>query len=250
MAYAISRAHKIIIRASLLCATLVFATGCGVIQTALSYVTPPTPTAPAPLVVAPTTAPRPTVSTSTSSSSADTVRIAIVPSKSQARYRVREQLVNVSLPGDAIGNTREISGTIVGKMDGTIVSAQSKFRVDLRTLQSDRGQRDQFLRFETLETNRYPYAEFVPIEAQGLTLTLPPSGEVQFKLIGDMTIRNVTKRVTWDIKAKVEGNEATGLATTNFNFAYFNLNQPRVPSVLSVEDIIRLELDFTLQRVI
>lgn len=128
------------------------------------------------------------------------------------------------------------------------MSSQSKFRVDLRTLKSDRNQRDNFIRFNTLETNRYPYAEFVPIEASGLPLTPPSSGEAQFKLVGDLTIRNVTKRVTWDVNAKMQGNEGSGQAITNFNFAYFNLTQPRVPTVLSVEDNIRLELDFTLQR--
>jgi polyisoprenoid-binding protein YceI len=77
---------------------------------------------------------------------------------------------------------------------------------------------------------------------------LPESGEVQFQLIGDLTIRDVTQRITWEVKAHIEDGEATGLATTSFPFATFKLTRPQVPIVLSIEDNIRLELDFHIQR--
>ncbi|MBI3535981.1 MAG: YceI family protein [Chloroflexi bacterium] len=179
----------------------------------------------------------------------DAIRIVIVPEKSEARYRVREQLAGVNFPSDAIGATRVITGTIIGRPDGTIISAASKFRVDLRTLKSDRDQRDNFLRMDTLQTNRYPFAEFVPMEAPGLPLAVPADGKADYKLIGDLTIRDVTKRVTWDVSAKTQGNEATGQAKTSFNFATFNMQIPRVFTVLSIDDKITLELDFVLQRV-
>lgn len=179
----------------------------------------------------------------------DTVRLVVVSERSQARYRVREQLAGVSLPNDAVGSTSAITGTIVGKMDGSIVSTESRFVVDLRTLKSDRAQRDNFLRMNTLQTDQYPYATFVPVSASGLPTTLPSSGQVSFKLIGALTIRDVTQEVVWEATCEVQGNEATCHARTNFPFAYFNLTQPRVPVVLSVEDNIILEVDVALQRV-
>ncbi|OGO38282.1 MAG: hypothetical protein A2Z03_08605 [Chloroflexi bacterium RBG_16_56_8] len=175
------------------------------------------------------------------------MRLEIVPDKSEARYRVREQLANVSLPSDAVGRTNAITGTIVGKSDGTIVSSDSKFVVDLRTLRSDRDQRDNFLRRDVLQSNQYPNAVFVPTQAPGLDLTMPPSKPVTFKLTGDLTVRNVTKPVTWEVTCQPQGNEGSCHATTNFNFAYFNLTQPRVPVVLSVVDNIVLELDLVLR---
>jgi hypothetical protein len=42
------------------------------------------------------------------------IRLVVLPEKSEARYRVREQLVGVSLPSDAVGVTKAITGTIVG----------------------------------------------------------------------------------------------------------------------------------------
>ena len=231
----------------LLGALMILASGCASTQPA------PAPTV-APVSVAPTTAPASSsssaasVSASNPGSGSNVIRLVAVPSKSEARYRVREQLANVSLPSDAIGKTNAISGTIVGKTDGTIVSSDSKFVVDLRTLVSDRSQRDGFLQSSVLQTNRYPNAVFVPTQTQGLASPVATSGQATFKLIGDLTIRDVTKPVTWDVTCKGEGTEGTCQATTNFTFEYFNITQPRVPVVLSVVDNIVLELDIDLQR--
>lgn len=196
----------------------------------------------------PTAAPKPNVGVTLPASPDELVRLAVVPEQSEARYRAREQLVRLPLPSDAIGVTKSITGTIVGKRDGTIVSSLSKISVDLRTLQSNERQRDNFLRQNVLQTDRYPYAEFVPIAAPGLPLSPPESGAAEFQLIGDLTIRNVTKRVTWNVKGNVVGDEATVQANTSFTFSFFNLTQPQVPVVLSIVDNIRLEVDLRLRR--
>ena len=209
-----------------------------VVAPTLAPTAAPAATKPAP-TVAPTTAP-------TAAASGD-VRVVMKPGSSEARFRVREQLAGVNLPSDAIGATKNISGTIIGKSDGTIVKAQSKFRVDMRTLVSDQDRRDQFLRLNVIESDQYPFAEFVPTEAKGFPLPVK-DGDIAFQLIGDLTIRNVTKSVTWDVTGKVTGNKGVGIAKTTFNFAYFNITQPRVPLVLSIEDNIRLEVDVTVER--
>jgi len=202
----------------------------------------PQPTA-APTVSQPRTAP-----VESASSESEIIRLILVPGQNEARYRVREQLLGVSLPSDAVGATRAVTGTLLGKPDGTIVSAESKVRVDLRTLQSNEARRDNFLRGNTLQTDRFPFAEFVPIEARGLAWPLPKSGEVKFQLIGELVIRDVSRQVVWEVTARIEGEEAFGQAKTAFTFATFNLTPPRVPLVLSIEDNIRLELDFHVRR--
>lgn len=207
----------------------------------------PTAISAAPTITAPlssTAAP-----TNSSASASGAVTLQIVPDKSEVRYRVREQLAQVSLPSDAIGKTNSITGSIVGKLDGTIDASQSKFVVDLRTLQSDRSQRDNFLKRGVLQTDQYPNAVFVPKEAPGLPLNFPPSGPVSFKLSGDLTIRNVTKPVTWDVTCDApQGSQGTCHATTSFKFEYFNIQQPSVPVVLSIVDNITLEMDAVFQK--
>ena len=69
--------------------------------TAVSSV--PTPTA---------VPPSPTASTTGTSSGGDVVRLVVVPENSEARFRVREQLADANLPNDAIGRTKDFTGTI------------------------------------------------------------------------------------------------------------------------------------------
>jgi len=194
----------------------------------------------------PTSAPPAATSAPTTTSGLQTVRLEVVSADSEARYRVREQLARLSFPSDAIGATKSVTGTIVARSDGTIDTSKSMFQVDLSTLKSDEGQRDNFIRQNVLQTNRYRYATFVPTVIQGLSLP-PKDGPVSFKLIGDLTIRNVTNQSTWDATGTGKGNYATGTATTSFTFDYFSLSKPNVFTVLSLEDTIKLELDLHLR---
>jgi polyisoprenoid-binding protein YceI len=173
-----------------------------------------------------------------------------VPDKSEARYVVQEQLVGNDLPNQAIGRTNAVSGQIVGKMDGTLDPAASQFVVDVRTLRSDVGMRDNFIQGTPLDTRNYPNVTFVPTSAPGLPLLVPESGAATFQLIGDLTIRDVTKPVTWEASCELMNGQTEGLckANTSFTFADFSLEQPRVGRVLSIEDNIRLEVDLYLQR--
>ncbi len=178
-----------------------------------------------------------------------TLTFRLVPEASEARYRVREQLLGRSLPNDAVGSTRAVEGQIVFAADGTIVSEQSHFSVDLRTLQSDEARRDNYIKRNTLEVDRYPTAEFRPGAAIGLPWPLPENGSFAFQLEGDLTVHGVTKPVTWEVQVTADGDRLTGTATTTVTFDDFAMTPPRVPIVLSLEETIVLELDFTVERV-
>lgn len=171
-----------------------------------------------------------------------------IQSGSKAEYRVREQLARLNLPNDAVGTTESITGALVMRADGTF-TPDSKLIIDMRTLRTDEPKRDGFVRENTLETNRYPTAEFVPRRYTGLAVPLPSSGGATFKLTGDMTLHGVTVEETWDVAATFAGDSVTAKATTRFNFAKYKITIPRVFGLLSVEDDIRLELNVRLRRV-
>ncbi|MND00420.1 hypothetical protein D3C83_190280 [compost metagenome] len=61
----------------------------------------------------------------------------------------------------------------------------------------------------------------------------------------------MTKPTTWEASCELVVDQTEGLctATTTFTFADFNLEQPRVGRVVSIEDNITLEIDLYLQRV-
>jgi len=176
------------------------------------------------------------------------LRYRVVAERSQARYRVREQLAGLSFPNDAVGTTTVIQGGIAFDARGRVLSSESRYTVDLRTLRSDEARRDNYLRRNTLETDRYPTADFVPTEVRGLGAPFPQTGTVSFELVGDLTIRDATRRLTWEATATIDGQELSIRARTAFRFADFGLRVPRVSVVLSVEDNIQLETDLLLRQ--
>ena len=176
------------------------------------------------------------------------IRFTIGATGNEARYRVREQLMGKDLPNDAVGATNAITGTILAYPDGRIVKDSSKIVIDVRTLKSDQSRRDGFLQHRTLETEKYPTVELVPTEIRGFSGKLPASGDVTFQLLGDLTVHGVTHPTVWNVKAHQEGQDFVGNATTAFTFKDINLDQPKVPVVLSVADTIKLEYDFKVTK--
>ena len=176
----------------------------------------------------------------------DGLQLVVAPDGNEVRYRVREQLVGVDLPNDAVGATADVTGGIAFDASGKLVPASSKFVVNVGTLKSDRDRRDGYVRGRILETSQFPTVELAPTALQGLTLPTPTSGSKTFQVVGNLTVHGVTKPTTWTVDAKFDGGRVTGTAATMFLFSDFGLTQPRVPVVLSVADSIKLEYTFAL----
>ena len=115
-------------------------------------------------------------------------------------------------------------------------------------LKSDQSRRDNYVRNRLLATDSFPTTRFAITSVRGLPSPLPTSGKVQFQLLGDLTVKGVTRPTTWSVSADVSGDRLTGKASTLFTFAQFQLTQPKVRIVLSVNDTIRLEYDFAMQK--
>ena len=64
-----------------------------------------------------------------------------------------------------------------------------------------------------------------------------------------MTVHGVTSPATWEVTAQFTPQGASGRARTSFDFAKFGIRKPSLFFLLSVEDLIRLELDFVLDYV-
>jgi polyisoprenoid-binding protein YceI len=168
---------------------------------------------------------------------------------STASYRVQEQLAGINFPSEAVGSSTALTGTIFLKADGSIDPGQSKLSFDLRTLKSDQDMRDGYIQKRTLETDKFPTADFVATKIQGIPTPLPMMGQAGFQLTGNMTIHGVTKEVTWNgITTFAKDGSLAGRATTDFVFSMFGLTKPSLARILSVDDKIQLELVFKLKR--
>ena len=176
----------------------------------------------------------------------DGAQFVVAPTGNEVRYRVREQLVGLDLPNDAVGATSEVTGGIAFDGKGALVPAASKFVVHIGSLKSDKDRRDGYVRGRILEATQYPTVELAPTAITGLTTPLPSSGSKTFQMVGNLTVHGVTKPTTWQVEAKFDGGKVTGAAVTAFPFSEFGLTQPRVPVVLSVADTIKLEYTFSL----
>ncbi len=195
--------------------------------------------------VAPTATATTAAATTTPSASAAATGTWTVSNTSKATVRVREQLVGVNLPSDAVLVATGVTGTFALKDDGTF-SSDAKISFDLTTLASDNRNRDDFVKSDTLQTRQFPKAEFVPTKTTGLTLPMPTSGEFTFKLTGQMTIKGKTKEVIFDVLAKRTGNQLTATATAapTWKFADFGMTAPSVPfRVVSIVDELRVVVD-------
>jgi polyisoprenoid-binding protein YceI len=181
-------------------------------------------------------------------SGGNAVRLVLDASASQASYHAREQLVGKTLPSEAVGTSPGVSGSLVLGADGSVAADQSTITVDLTQLKSDESRRDNFIRTQTLQTNRHPTATFVAQEVQGLPMPLPTSGEATFQLLGDLTVHGVTNPVTWQVSAQFADTTVSGSATTSVKITDFGMTPPKAGPVLSIEDDLNLELAFTANR--
>lgn len=56
------------------------------------------------------------------------------------------------------------------------------------------------------------------------------------------------KEVTWDVKAKRDGNVLTALATVNFKYSDFGVTAPNIAGFVSVEEDVTLQVQVTAQQ--
>jgi len=190
------------------------------------------------------------IAASTDAVPAGAIRYTVSATGNTARYRVREQLMGKDLPNDAVGETAEITGMItVDSTTGTLIPGQSKFEIKTGAFKSDSDRRDGYVRGRLLEATKFPTVEFVPTGVRGLTAaSAAASGPKTFELVGDLTVKGVTRPTTWKVTAQQAPGRATGSASTKFTFADITMTPPKVPVLLSVADTIALEYDFTMTR--
>ena len=185
-------------------------------------------------------------SSSARSAQGTALRFVLAPAEQTARYRVRERLVGHDLPNDAVGETKSITGAIAFDSNGNVVRQESKFVVEAGTFVSDKNRRDGFVRGRLLDAEQYPSIVLVPTSVRGVDLPLPTSGSRAIEMTGDLTVRGVTRPTTWKGTVQFKDGRVAGSAATAFTFDDFQIEQPRVPVLLSVADTIRLEINFNL----
>ena len=171
----------------------------------------------------------------------------IIAERSEAAYFVDEKLVKLPLPSTAKGTTKAIQGEFYLTAEGLDPSRPSKFTVDLTTLKSDEPQRDGQVQRAGLQTSRFPTATFTATRLTGFPAQFAAGQEVPMQLTGTMDLHGVQKEITWDVKARKEGDVFSVLATVTFKFADFNIPQLNIGGIVAVQDNVTLQVQIIAQ---
>jgi polyisoprenoid-binding protein YceI len=136
-------------------------------------------------------------------------------------YRVQEVLGGLETEG--AGRTNQVTGTLT--IAGTQATA-AEFTVDVASITSDSSRRDGQFRDNIMTTSEFPTAVFTltqPIDfgavpAEGVNITATATG--------DLTLRGVTKSVTFEVEAKLEGGRIGVLGNIPITFSDYGIANP------------------------
>lgn len=145
-----------------------------------------------------------------------------VPNGTQlAGYRIAETLAGQATEG--VGRTDRVDGAF--SIVGTTIT-EADFSVDMASVKSDSSRRDGQYNSRLMETDTYPTAGFVltqPIELGAE----PAEGEaISVEAVGDLTLKDTTREVTFELEARRDGGTITVVATYEIVFADWGIEDP------------------------
>ncbi len=233
--------QQTIFRILVLTAILLVVTACG-------GATPTAAPAPAPATEAPA------VSQPSGAPVSGQRTFVIVPEESRASYLVDEQFFAGALEKlgvaagdyDVVGSTQAIEGQLQLDLDnlGSALGDNS-FTVQMNTFATDQRDRDNYIRTDGPRFDSYPLATFTATAIEGAPAAYNEGDEVSFKLLGDLTIREVTQPVAFDVTATLVGDTLTGVATARAKMSDFGIDPPNFANTLTVADEFGMEVAFT-----
>ena len=164
------------------------------------------------------------------------------PAVSFAGFRVDEVLSNI---GDftAVGRTADVAGSME-LTDKALVAATVE--VQMGTLRTDNSFRDGRV-YQALNTRDFPKAVFTLVEPVELPAGIADGEAFSGSAQGDLTIKGVTNRVTFELQAQLVGDIIVAVGSSDVVFSDYGVTAPTAPVVVSVEDhgIMEFQLLFT-----
>lgn len=169
----------------------------------------------------------------------------IVPGESSVTYEVGEVFLNQDNAFNlAVGVTNEVNGEIFVDRANPQNSSIGPITVDISQFTSDSQRRDNAIREGFLESAQFPNVIFNPSGVQGLPGSYQEGEQITFEVTGDLTIRDVTKPVTFEVTFVGEGNTMTGEATTTILMSDFGFGPISIAGILNTEDEVKVKFAF------
>lgn len=165
---------------------------------------------------------------------------------SEAGYRVAETLGGIATEG--VGRTDQVTGSItISDSDPGITVTTAEFGVDVASIRSDSDRRDGQFAGRIMDAANHPTATFVLTQPIDIGPAPADGTEVTVSATGDLTLRGVTRSVTFDLTARIDNGRVGVLAAIPIVFADFDIANPSFGPV-QTEDEGVLEVLLVLER--
>ena len=158
----------------------------------------------------------------------------VVGEGSEATFTVNEKLNWLDLPNDAVMRTAALSGNVY--LDGQ----PSVVDIDLHSLSSDSSRRDGYVRQRMFPND--PVATFTVTDLGQLPNPFAVGEEVSREVAGQLSVRGVTKPITFDVLARLDAEQLFILGRTTFTWAELEIPPPNIPGRIQVKDEVRVEV--------
>ena len=163
--------------------------------------------------------------------------------ESQAAFTIDEVLRGEDVT--VLGVTDQVAGQIIIDFENPAASQLGLIQVNARTFATDNENRNRAIRNEVLDVSEFEFISFAPTSLENLPEQVAFGDEVSFVIVGDLTIRHVTREVRFTATLLFESAERVqGRASATIQRADFELTIPQVPAVASVSESVGLALDF------
>lgn len=169
----------------------------------------------------------------------------LVPGESVLQYEVGEVFLNQGNAFNmAVGRTPQVTGEVTLDPAAPPSSSLGTITADVSQFTSDSNRRDGAIQGRFLESSRYPNVTFNATSIEGLPETYQEGQEITFKINGDLTIREVTRPVSFDVRATLSGDTLSGEAVTTILMSDFGFGPISIAGILNTEDEAKVTLFF------
>ncbi len=176
----------------------------------------------------------------TATTTGNTYRIS---SGSKAQFSLNELLRGK--PVLVVGATDQIAGDITVTSMNPAVMTIGELKIDARTLKTDSRDRDGAIARMILKSSESgnEYITFKPTNVSDLPASIELGKEYAYKITGDLTVRGVTKSVTFNAKSVLkDANTLTGSADTTITYGDFGISVPDLPFLANVDKTTKLSV--------
>ena len=158
------------------------------------------------------------------------------------KKEIQDLLRIVGIENTAFGRTSQVSGEVDLSRDLSI--SRMQVTANLRTLTSNSTLRDDRIRNEFLESNRYPSAIFSAVGVPTAAGAYAPGQEIAFAVPGRLTVREITNGFTLNVKGNLSGATLSGSGSGSLQMKDYGFDPPAIAGAIQVQEGLLIGVSF------